>query len=52
MNNLTLDPIEVNPATLDAVFEDVEYDAWIEANADRLAEESEAADMAESYLRF
>ncbi len=52
MNTLAAEPLEVNPATLDTTLEDKEYDAWLEANADRLAEESEAADMAESFLRF
>lgn len=44
--------LEVNPAFIATAVEDAAYDAWLEANADELAADSEAADMAESYLRF
>jgi len=52
MNTQTLKTTLVNPAILDTAADDSEWSAWLEANADRLAEESEAADLAESYLRF
>ncbi len=48
MDTFAAEPIEVNPATTDRTFEDAEYDAWLDANADRMADEAEAADRAEN----
>jgi len=56
MNTFAADTIEVKSDQMDdtaalLAAEDDAFTAWLEANADRLAEESEAASMIESNLR-
>ena len=52
MNTLNAEAVPVKPEALDTAADDAAWSAWLEANADELAAESEAADFAESYLRF
>ncbi len=51
MNTLTANPTEVNPDDLDTADEDVEFNAWLAANADRLAEQAETDSMIETIYR-